>query len=134
MARYLVKTEPSEYSFENLTDDKKCVWSGVKNPTALKNIRSMKKGEEVFVYHTGTEKRIVGIAKIVSEPYRDPNSRDERLVVVDLSPVKKLKNPVSLTAIKNRKEFKQFPLVTNSRLSVMPVTDTEWDTILSLSQ
>ena len=133
MKYFLLKTEPSEYSFDDLLRDRKTVWSGISAAPALKHLRSMKKGDLSFVYHTGEERQIVGIAKIVSQPYPDPKADDEKLVVVDLQGLKKLKNPVSLALIKSKKELASMPLVRIGRLSVQPVTDFEWNFIIQLS-
>lgn len=133
MKYFLLKTEPSEYSFDDLLRDRTTVWSGISAAPALKHLRSMKKGDLSFVYHTGEERQIVGIAKIVSQPYPDPKADDEKLVVVDLQGLKKLKNPVSLALIKSKKELASMPLVRIGRLSVQPVTDFEWNFIIQLS-
>ncbi len=134
MQRFLLKTEPTVYSYDNLVSDKKTVWDGVSNFAALKHIRSMKKGDMAFIYHSGEEKQVVGIAKIVSNPYPDPKLKDEKLVVFELQPSEKLKHPVTLASIKARKEFKNFPLVRISRLSVMPVSDDEWERVIAMSK
>jgi hypothetical protein len=102
MAFWLLKTEPSTYSWNDLVKAKRAVWDGVKNPTALRNLREMKVGDQAFIYHTGDEKSIIGIAKVVKAAYPDPKAGDESLVVVDLEPVKPLKNPVTLASIKAR--------------------------------
>ena len=134
MQNFLLKTEPTEYSFDDLVREKKAVWSGVSAPPALKNIRSMKKGDRAFIYHTGDEKQIVGIAKIISNPYPDPKAKNEKLVVVDIQAEQKLNNPVTLAVVKSTKELASMPLVRIGRLSVQPVTDKEWDIIISLSK
>jgi len=134
MKYFLLKTEPTEYSFDDLVKDKKTVWSGVSAAPALKHIRSMEKGDIAFVYHTGDEKQIVGIAKIVSNPYPDPKEKDEKLVVVDIQAQEKLKHPVTLTTIKSIKALATMPLVRIGRLSVQPVTKTEWDMIIAMSK
>lgn len=134
MRRFLLKTEPTIYSYDDLVRDTKTVWNGVSNNLALKHIRSMKKGDAAFIYHTGGEKQVVGIAKIVPDPYPDPKEKYPQLVVVDLQPTQKLKQPVTLATIKSMKQFSNFPLVKIGRLSVMPVSDEEWETIISLSR
>lgn len=127
MAMYLLKAEPSEYSFADLKRDKRCVWSGVSNPAALIALRAVKKGDAMFIYHTGDEKAIVGMAKAVSDSYADPerpekNERDEwKFAVVDLAPVRDLKRPISLASIKADARLVNFALVKQSRLSVMAV-------------
>lgn len=134
MPHFLMKTEPSVYSFSDLEKEKRTVWNGVSNFAALKHMRSMKKGDLVFIYHSGEEKQVVGIAKVIAEAYKDPKEKDEKMVVVDIQPVQKLKNPVTLATIKSRKEFKDFSLVRIPRLSVMPVPDELWEAILTLSK
>ncbi len=134
MQNFLLKTEPTEYSFDDLLRDKKTVWSGVSAAPALKNIRSMKKGDRAFIYHTGDEKQIVGIAKIISNPYPDPKEKDEKLVVIDIQAEQKLNHPVTLAVVKSNKDLTSMPLVRIGRLSVQPVTDREWDIIISLSK
>ena len=124
---WLLKTEPSTYSYEDLVKEKKTMWNGVMNPVALRNIGLMKKGDLVFFYHTGDEKAIVGLAEIVSDPYPDP--KDKTLTVIDVKPKMKLSRPVTLAEIKAEKMFKDFLLVRISRLSVMPVTKIWWDAI-----
>ena len=133
MPYWLLKTEPSVYSYANLERDKKATWDGVTNNLALKHIRSMKKGDLAFIYHTGDEKAIVGIAEITSESYPDPKAKDPKIVVVDLKPRESLAFPVSLAAIKSRKEFADFALVRIGRLSVMPVTASQWKLLLAMS-
>jgi predicted RNA-binding protein with PUA-like domain len=133
MAFWLLKTEPSVYSYEDLERDKKTVWDGVGNNTALKHLRSMKKGDLVFIYHSGDEKCIVGVAEIESRPYPDPRKTDPRFVVVDLKAKKRLKNTVSLAGVKGRKSFEDFALVRIPRLSVMPVSPAQWKTLLTMS-
>jgi predicted RNA-binding protein with PUA-like domain len=126
---WLFKEEPTHYSFDDLVKDKKAVWSGVKNPLAQKHLRSVRKGDRVFYYHTGDEKAVVGIAKALNDAYADPDDKNGKSAVVDVAPVKKLPRPVTLAEIKATPAFKDFPLVRISRLSVMPVTDDEWTRI-----
>ena len=133
MSYWLLKSDPETYSLNDLERDKKTVWDGVSNPLALKHIRSMKKGDLAFVYHSGEEKTIVGIAEILSDPYPDPKKKDQRLAVVEIKFKERLKQPVSLAAIKARKEFTDFALVRMSRLSVMPVAATQWKSLLAMS-
>lgn len=134
MANWLLKTEPSTYSYSNLERDKKTTWDGVSNNLALKHLRSMKKSDLAFIYHSGDEKAIVGIAEIISNPYPDPNRHDDKFTVVDLKAKEKLKNPVTLAAVKAQKEFAQFELVRMSRLSVMPVSAAHWKALLAMSK
>ncbi|MCI0706195.1 MAG: EVE domain-containing protein [Ignavibacteriae bacterium] len=131
---WLLKSEPMTYSFDTLMKDKKTVWDGVSSFAALKHMRSMKKGDLAFVYHSGDEKAVVGIAQIESAAYPNPNENDERLVVFDLKAKEKLKKPVPLAAIKADKAFAQFHLVRIPRLSVMPVEKKLWDLILKMSK
>jgi predicted RNA-binding protein with PUA-like domain len=133
MAYYLLKTEPETYSYADLERDKKAVWDGVTSPWALPVIKGIKKGDAVFIYHTGDEKQIVGIAEVVSDPYPDPKSASGRLFVFDIKPKRKLKNPVTLAQVKADKRFAESPLVNNPRLSVQPVTDKMWNEILQMS-
>lgn len=133
MARWLLKTEPDTYSFDQLVKDTKTTWDGVANATALKHIRSMKKGDVALIYHTGDEKAAVGIAEVTSDPYADPNQDDDKLVVVDLKPRKKLPRPVTLAQIKADPAFEGWDLLRIGRLSVVPVPDTMWARLESLS-
>ena len=134
MTQWLLKTEPSTYSWDDLVREGKAVWDGVKNPFALNNMKAMQPDDRAFFYHTGGEKAIVGIAKIVSAAYPDPKAKDPKLVVVDLEPLKKLARPVTLAEIKADKFFKDWALVRVPRLSVMPVTREQWMRILELQE
>ena len=126
---WLFKEEPSNYSFDALVKDKSTTWSGVRNPVAQRHLHSVKKGDRVFYYHTGDEKAIVGVAKATGNAYPDPDDASGKMAVVEVAPVRKLKRPVTLKEIKADPAFKTFPLVRISRLSVMPVSDDEWDRI-----
>src|SRR4029079_15525434 len=121
MMNWLFKEEPTHYSYDSLVKDKQTVWSGVKNPLAQKHLRSVRKGDRIFYYHTGDEKSVVGIAKALGDAYADPTDKSRKQSVVDLVHVKNLPQPVTLAAIKAVASFKSFPLVRISRLSVMPV-------------
>jgi predicted RNA-binding protein with PUA-like domain len=134
MAYWLFKEEPEHYSIDQLFRDKRATWSGVKNNLALKHLRSIKKGGQVFYYHTGKEKAVVGVMEVVKGPYPDPKQDDERLVVVDVKPVRRLERPVTLAEIKGSKKFADFALVRISRLSVMPVTAQQWAEIERMSK
>jgi predicted RNA-binding protein with PUA-like domain len=134
MNYFLLKTEPSEYSFEDLIKEKRAVWSGIAAAPALLHLRSMSKGDSAFIYHTGNEKQIVGIATIVSAPYPDPKADDAKLVVVDIRAAERLKRPVTLAEVKKTKALADMPLVRIGRLSVQPVTREQWDIIISLSR
>ena len=123
---WLFKEEPSNYSFDALVKDKKTVWSGVKNPLAQKHLRSVKKGDRIFYYHTGDERSVVGIARALDDAYPDPGDKAGKASVVDVGPVKALPRPVTLAEIKADAAFKDFALVRISRLSVMPVSEAEW--------
>jgi len=127
--KWLVKEEPANYPFSQFVKDGSTVWSGVKNPVAQKHLRAMKPGDRVFYYHTGNEKAVVGIARVASAPRPDPKDREGKLYVVDLVPDQPLAQPVTLAAVKAVKAFADFPLVRLPRLSVMPVTDDQWNWI-----
>jgi len=131
---FLVKEEPAHYSFDAFVKDGGTTWSGVRNPVAQKHLRAVRRGDRVFYYHTGTEKAVVGIARAVGNAYPDPADRTGRLFVVDLAPVKKLPQPVTLAAIKHDARFKDFALTRVPRLSVMPVSETQWEWILAMSK
>jgi predicted RNA-binding protein with PUA-like domain len=133
MARWLLKTEPDCYNWDNLVHDRKTVWDGVSNALALKHLRTMKKGDVALIYHTGDEKAAVGIAEVTSNPYPDPNEGDEKLVVVDVKPKKKLGQPVTLSDIKADKTFAGWDLLRIGRLSVVPVPDGMWERIEELA-
>ena len=132
MNHWLLKTEPGSYSWSDLVKDKKTVWDGVRNFQARSNMKKMEKGDAVFVYHTGDEKAIVGEAQVTKSPYPDPKDGD--WVVVELSPGKALKKPVTLAQIKSDKRLSDMVLVRASRLSVQPVKPAEYDLILALSE
>jgi len=131
---WLFKEEPTHYSYDAFVKDGETTWSGVKNPVAQRHLHAVKKGDQIFYYHTGDEKQIVGIAKATSDAYDDPKDKSGKFAVVDVAPVNKLKRPVTLKEIKADPSFKDFPLVRISRLSVMPVSDAEWTRIEKLSQ
>jgi predicted RNA-binding protein with PUA-like domain len=130
---WLFKEEPTHYGYDALVKDKKAVWSGVKNPLAQKHLRSVKKGDEIFYYHTGDEKSVVGVARALGDAYPDPQDKSGKAAVVDVAPVRKLDRPVTLAEIKADPAFKDFALVRISRLSVMPVSAAEWRRIEKLS-
>jgi predicted RNA-binding protein with PUA-like domain len=134
MNYWLVKSEPFKYSWEKFLKDKKTFWDGVRNYQARNNLKAMKKGDLVFFYHSNEGMEIIGIAKVVKEYYQDPTTDDANWVVVDLSPFKTLKNPVSLAQIKADKKLQNIGLIKQSRLSVMPVRVEEFDHILALSE
>ncbi|HEY7188001.1 MAG TPA: EVE domain-containing protein [Vicinamibacterales bacterium] len=134
MPQWLVKEEPEHYGFDQLVRDGKTVWAGVKNPLAQKHLRSIKRGDRLFYYHTGKQKAVVATAKAASDAYPDPKDKSGKLSVVDVVPDKKLARPVTLAEIKADKAFASFPLVRMSRLSVMPVSDAEWARIETMSR
>ncbi|MEW5978157.1 MAG: EVE domain-containing protein [Acidobacteriota bacterium] len=126
MAKWLLKTEPTVYSYSDLEREGKTVWDGVTNNLALKHIRNMRKGDEALIYHTGEEKALVGIAEVVSDPYADPKKKDPKLMVVELGARTRLTRSVTLHEIKSQPRFQDFELVRLPRLSVMPVSETVW--------
>jgi predicted RNA-binding protein with PUA-like domain len=134
MAYWLVKSEPFKYSWDQFVADKRTFWDGVRNYAARNNLKAMKKGDQVFFYHSNEGLEIVGIAKVVREFYPDPTTEEEAWVVVDLSPVKKLRRPVSLAAIKANRKLANMAILKLGRLSVTPVSDEEWQEILDLSE
>ena len=131
---WLVKSEPFKYSWEQFVKDKQTFWDGVRNYGARNNLKSMKKGDEVFFYHSNEGVEIVGIAKVVKEFYQDPTTDEEAWVVVDLKPVKKLKNPVTLAQVKADKRLANMDLIRLGRLSVQSVKPEEWDIVLELAE
>lgn len=131
--KWLLKSEPGTYSFSDLTREGSTCWDGVSNPVALGHLRAMKKGDEAFFYHTGAEKAIVGLARIVSDPYPDPKLGDPRRVVVDVAAQRPLDHPVTLAAVKADPRFKDFALVRIGRLSVMPVSPGQWTALLAMA-
>ncbi|MFN0179357.1 MAG: EVE domain-containing protein [Gemmatimonadales bacterium] len=128
---WLLKTEPSTYGYSDLERDKRGVWDGVANPVALRHLRAMAVGDRCFIYHTGDEKRIVGVAKVTRAAYPDPKAGDPKLVVVDLEPVEKVARPVTLAEIKADSRYADWELVRIARLSVMPVSAERWKAILA---
>jgi len=131
---WLVKSEPFKYSWDDLVKDGSTYWDGVRNYQARNNLKAMKKGDRVLYYHSNEGKEVVGVAEITKEFYQDPTTDDERWVVVDLKPVKKLKRPVTLAQVKADATLAEMKLVTQSRLSVMPVTEDEFQRVLDLGK
>jgi predicted RNA-binding protein with PUA-like domain len=129
---WLIKSEPSTYSFADLQRDSRTRWDGVSNATALIHLRGMRNGDEVLFYHSGAQRAIVGIARVASDPYSDPGLQDPKRVAVDLIPIRRLEHPISLRLIKGDRRLAMFPLVRISRLSVMPVLPAERDAIFAL--
>lgn len=134
MNYWLVKSEPSVYSWDQLKKDKKTFWNGVRNYAARNNMRDMKKGDEVLYYHSNEGMEIVGIATVVKEAYQDPTTEDKNWVVVDLKPLKKLAHPVTLVSVKKEPKLANMELVKNSRLSVQKVTPEEWKIVMQMSE
>ena len=134
MKYWLMKSEPFKYSWDQLVKDKKTFWDGVRNYTARNNMRAMKKGDQVFFYHSNEGKEIVGLAKVVKEFYQDPTTEDTAWSVVDIAPVKALKRSITLAEIKADKNLTEMQLVKQARLSVAAVTKKEFDYILKLSE
>ena len=133
MAYWLLKTEPQDYSYTDLEREGRAVWNGVKNPLALKYLRTMEPTNQVLIYHTGKERQVVGIAEILSLPYPDPTLDDPKLVVVDIKPVRSLFLPVTLAQLKQFENFRDFDLIRIPRLSVVPVAAEYWQRILQLA-
>ena len=131
---WLFKTEPSVYSFQQLEKDKHTVWDGVKNNLALKNLREIKRGDQILIYHTGGEKAAVGVARALSGAYPDPDKKDPKLLVVDIEAVKPLPRPVTLAEVKANAKLKNFDLVRLPRLSIMQVSDGQWEAIEGMAR
>lgn len=134
MNHWLVKSEPSAYSWDDFVKEKRTFWNGVRNFQARNNLKAMKEGDLVFFYHSVNNPAVVGIAKVVREFYQDPTTDDTNWVVVDLEPYQALKNPVSLQKIKETPELQNIALIRQSRLSVMPLKKEEFDLILAMSE
>ena len=133
MAYWLVKSEPSTYSWDNFVKEKQTCWSGVRNYAARLHLRNMKNGDDVFFYHSNEGTDIVGTAKVVKEFYQDPTTTEDRWVAIDLKANKKLKNPVTLAQVKTDKRLANMALVKLGRLSVQPVTGEEWKVVMELA-
>lgn len=135
MAGYwLFKSDPEHYSFPDLVRDKKTVWDGISNNLALKHLRGVRRGDRVMIYHSGSERAIVGLAEVLSDPYPDPRQMDPKLVVVDIAARETLAEPVTLEQIKSHAALKDFDLVRLPRLSVMPVPESTWKALLALAK
>lgn len=132
MNYWLMKSEPSVYSWDDLNRDKKATWDGVRNFQARNNLKAMKKGDLAFIYHSNEGKEIVGVAKITREGYADPNDKD--WIVVDIAPERKLKTPITLAQVKADKRLANMALVKAMRLSVQPVRKEEFDLVMALSE
>jgi predicted RNA-binding protein with PUA-like domain len=124
--RWLFKTEPSTYSYDQLERDRRTVWDGVKNALALRHLSGVAEGDEVLFYHTGDEKAVVGVARVVRGAYPDPKQKDHRLLVVEIEPEGRLSRPVTLAAMRANPKLAGFDLLRLPRLSVMSVTASQW--------
>jgi predicted RNA-binding protein with PUA-like domain len=133
MARFLVKTEPTTYSFDDLKGEKRTVWDGVSNPAALKNIAAIRKGDTVVVYHTGKEKQAVGLARAASDPYPDPQTKNPKRIVFDLAYERALPEPVTLAQVKADAVLKASHLARLPRLSVMPLSEAQFGKLMRLA-
>ena len=134
MAYWLIKSEPFKYSWDQFNKDKRTFWDGVRNYGARNNLRSMKKGDLAFFYHSNEGLEIVGIAKVIKESYQDPTTDETAWLVVDFKPHKKLKNTVTLAAIKATPSLSNMALIRLGRLSVQPVLEEEWEIIMAMSE
>lgn len=134
MAYWLAKTEPESFSYEDLEKLGHDRWNGVKNFAALKHMKNMQPGDLVFIYHTGKEKSIIGVAEIVTQAYPDPNETNNRFVVVDVEPRYRLERAITLKEIKLTPTFQDWQLVRQSRLSVMPVSEEHWQLLHSIAK
>ena len=133
MNYWLIKSEPFKFSWDQLVNEKKTYWDGVRNYLARNYLKAMKKGDKLFFYHSNEGLEIVGIAKVVKEFYQDPTTPEPAWVVVDIAPVKKLKKPITLTQIKAEKDLQEMSLIKSMRLSVQPVREEEWNKILEMA-
>ena len=131
--RWLFKTEPSVYSYQQLEKDKKTIWDGVKNNLALKNLNDIEKGDQILIYHTGDEKAAIGVARALSGAYPDPSQKNPRMLVVDIEAVKPLPRPVTLAEVKTNSKLANFDLVRLSRLSIMKVSEEQWNIIETMA-
>jgi predicted RNA-binding protein with PUA-like domain len=133
MSYWILKTDADTYPFDRLVRERRTVWDGVSNALALKHIRSMAKGDHALIYHSGDEKALVGLARIVSDPHPDPKTKDPKLAVVEVEAGERLPRPVTLAAIKADPAFAELGLVRMSRLSVIPVPPEQWKRLLSMA-
>ena len=129
---WLLKTEPTTYSYDQLEKEGRTTWDGVRNNLALAHLRTMKAGDRVLIYHTGAEKAVIGLAKVAKAAYPDPKLQDPKLVVVDVVPERRLERPVTLAEVKAEASLKDLALVRMGRLSVMPVTPAQWKRLLEM--
>jgi predicted RNA-binding protein with PUA-like domain len=133
MAHWLLKSEPSAYSWDQLVKDKHTSWTGVRNPQAQLNLKDMKPGDRCFFYHSGEGREIVGVAEVVKAAYPDPTDKAGKAITIDIKAVQPVKQPVTLATIKADPEFKDFKLVRQSRLSVVPVSDQHWKLLMKMA-
>ncbi len=133
MAHWLLKEEPTHYSFDDLLRDGEAIWDGITNALALKHLRSAKKGDDAIIYHTGGERSAVGLAKIASDPFPDPRSRDAKLTVVKVKALRRLTRPVGLAEMKANPTLAGLALLRIPRLSVVPVGEAHWKEILRMA-
>jgi predicted RNA-binding protein with PUA-like domain len=131
---WLLKTEPASYAFEQLERDGRTTWDGVRNNLALMHLRAMKAGDQVVIYHSGAVKAAVGLARLATDAYPDPRQSDPRLVVVDLTPLRRLRQPVTLAQIRADPLLAEMPLIKMTRLSVMPVTREQWKRLVGMGE
>lgn len=132
--KWLFKSDPEHYSYQDLERDKKTFWDGISNNLALKHLRNVRRGDEVMIYHSGGERAVVGLAEVLSDPYPDPKKKDPRLVVVDLAARRMVPRPVALDEIRKQPGLKDFDLVRLPRLSVMPVSEKHWKALMMLAK
>ena len=132
MNYWILKTEPSTYSFDDLQREKSAVWDGVKNPLALKHLRSMVRGDELLIYHSGEQRAAIGRARVTKAAYPDPKKNDPKLIVVDLAAGARLPSPVTLAVIKTDPAFRDLALVRMPRLWVVPASAAQWKRLLKL--
>jgi predicted RNA-binding protein with PUA-like domain len=132
--RWLIKTEPGTYSYDQLERERRTVWDGVKNALALKHLSGVAEGDEVLFYHTGGEKAVVGVARVVRGAYPDPKQKDRRLLVVEIEPEGRLSRPVTLAAMRANRKLAGFDLLRLPRLSVMSVTASQWAEIVRMAR
>lgn len=132
--KWLFKSDPEHYSYQDLARDRETVWDGVSNNLALKNLRNVRRGDEVMIYHSGSERAVVGLAKVLSDPYADPKSKDARLMVVEIAARGTVPRPVGLDEIKKQPGLRDFDLVRLPRLSVMPLSEKQWEAVLALAK
>jgi predicted RNA-binding protein with PUA-like domain len=132
--KWLFKSDPEHYSYQDLAKDKKTVWDGISNNLALKHLRNVRRGDEVMIYHSGGERAVVGLAEVLSDPYQDPKKKEVRLVVVDIAARGTVPRVIGLGEIKKHAGLKDFDLVRLPRLSVMPVSEKHWKALLALAK